>query len=185
MRDHPNSPDPQALSRWLAAEREDGPEAETALFELLEALPLLEPPSGFADRVLLRARLEESLPAAAARPLFGSLWSRAALALCLAVTALSLAWLPQTLAAFSGLWSLNDLVRMGVTAMVDASRLLSLGIGVSHWVLGLGETVAATLVNPVVVKVAAGCLAVSTIAFSFLRDLMTRDRSLSYVDHEQ
>ncbi len=182
MRHHPH----QDLDRWLAAEREEDPEAEAALLELFEALPLLEPPSGFADRVLLRTGLPVAQPwSLFGVNLFGSLWSRAALALCLVVTGISLAWLPQTLAALAGLWSLNDLVRVGVTAMVDASHLLSLGIGLSDWFLRLGGTLASTLANPVVAKVAAACLAVSTIAFSFLRDLMTRDRSLSYVDHHQ
>ena len=41
----------EALDRWLAAERGDRyDEADAALREMFEALPLLAPPAGFANR---------------------------------------------------------------------------------------------------------------------------------------
>ena len=57
MRPHPQDIQ-DALNRWLAAEQLDSSEeADGALRELFEALPLLAPAAGFADRVFARAGL--------------------------------------------------------------------------------------------------------------------------------
>src|SRR5262245_65998595 len=95
-----------ALDRWLAAERGDrAAEAEGALRELFEALPLIAPPAGFADRVLVRAGL-----AAARRDFFASRAVRLVLVLCLAATGFGALWLPPTLRALAGLWSFGGML---------------------------------------------------------------------------
>src|SRR5947199_6972819 len=100
-----------ALNRWLAAERDgrDG-EAETALLELFEALPLTRPAAGFADRVLVRAGLQTAPVAAdlfAWRPL------RIVLGMALAATGLGVLWLPPVLRFLAGLWSFGGAVPGG------------------------------------------------------------------------
>src|SRR4051794_7703917 len=96
-----------ALDRWLAAERDglDG-EAEAALLELFEALPLATPAAGFADRVLVRAGLQTATPADlfAWRPL------RVVLGLALAATGFGVLWLPPVLRFLAGLWSFGGAV---------------------------------------------------------------------------
>jgi hypothetical protein len=66
----PRTLPPDALSRWLAAERSGASEdAEEALAELLGELPRPAPPAGFADRVLARTRgVEGTLGATSAIP---------------------------------------------------------------------------------------------------------------------
>src|SRR5687768_8054160 len=129
---HP-SHDP--LTRWLAAESEDRPdEAEEALFELFAALPPLAPPAGFADRVLARAAV--AVPARARR---SARWTRWAVALGLLATALSLVFVPGTLAALAGLWSFAELFEAGIRSVVDASLWLTSVLQVGQTVFAVGE----------------------------------------------
>jgi hypothetical protein len=173
MRPSPTDP----LNRWLAAERDDHPaEAEAALFELFEALPLLAPGAGFADRVLARTGLLR--PAG----VLESLWVRATLALCLLATGISLLWLPQTLKALAGTWSLGNPIELAVRLLVDWSLWLVAVLKLWDRLFTLGETLAKPLATPEVAAVLAGCLLVATLAFRFLRDLMTNERSWTYVD---
>lgn len=165
-----------SLDRWLAAERGDHPdEAEAALFELFETLPLLAPGMGFADRVLARTGLR---PAG----VFESLWVRAVIALCLLATGLSLLWLPQTLKALAGTWSLGSPIELAPRLLVDWSLWLVKVLKLWDWLFTLGEALVQPLATPEVAAVLAGCLLVSTLAFRFLRDLMTDERSWTYVD---
>lgn len=165
-----------SLNRWLAAERDDRPdEAEAALFELFETLPLLAPGVGFADRVLARAGLR---PAG----VFESLWARAAIALCLLATGLSVLWLPQTLKALAGLWSPANPFELAARLLVEWSSRVVTVLKVWDWLFALGGALAKPLATPEVAAVLALCLLVSTLAFRFLRDLMTDERSMTYVD---
>ena len=177
--------DEDALNRWLAAERDDrSDEAEAALLELFEGLPLLAPPAGFADRVLLRAGIVPVVTAAPARPaLFARLWVRMAVALCLLATALSWLWLPQTLRALAGTWhwSLGGLFEAGTHLLIEMSLGMATAIRFGDWFFSVGEALARPLLDPEVSAVLAGCLLVSILAFRALRDLMTRERSF-YVD---
>jgi hypothetical protein len=169
-------PSHDSLNRWLAAERYDRPdEAEAALFELFEALPLLSPGEGFAGRVLARAGFR---PAG----LFESLWARAVLALCLLATGLSLLWLPQTLKALAGTWSPGNPIELATRLMVGWSLWLVKVLKLWDWLFSVGGALAKPLATPEVAVVLAGCLLVSTLAFRFLRDLMTDERSWTYVD---
>jgi hypothetical protein len=184
--------DPHALvSRWLEAERDGSAEADdaanAALFELFESLPPLAPPAGFAGRVLRRVALEQAAPAYSERPgVLGRLVRfrafRAAVALSVMATALSLLWLPDLLLVLGRLVNLGDVMGLGAASVVDLGRWLTLVARIGEWFLTVGEALAVSLTSPLAVKVTAACLATSGISFAILRDLMTRNRSWSYVD---
>lgn len=172
---HP-SHDP--LTRWLAAEGEDRPdEAEEALFELFAALPPLAPPAGFADRVLARAAV-----AAPARVRRSAYWMRWVVGLGLLATALSLVFVPGTLAVVAGLWSFAELFEAGVRSVVDASLWLTSLLQVGQTVFAVGEALALALARPGMAALVVVCLLISAAALRFLRDLIARDRSWAYVD---
>jgi len=184
---HP-SHDP--LTRWLAAER-DGltDEAEELLLELFEAdaLPRLAPPAGFADRVLARVAVEAAVERAAVpvQPgfsLFRRGWLRWVIALCLLATGLSVAWLPQTVAVFAGLWSPAGFLQSSIRAVLDAIRWMASLADVGQTLLAVAEAVALSLARPQVMVIALVCLVVSVTSFRFLRGLVSRDRSWAYVD---
>jgi len=193
----PRTEPPAPLRRWLDAERSGRAEdAEAALLELVTLLPPLAPPAGFADRVLRQiGSLPEAAPAAA-RPtvppwLFRSRGFRLGLAACLLATGISLVWLPQTLAALAGLAGLagiatfGDVVQLGVASAVDLGRWLGIAGRVGEWFVTVIEAFAVSLLSPAALKVTAACLAISGAAFVVLRELMTRNRSWSYVDSTQ
>lgn len=171
-----------ALDRWLQAERGDHPQADTeadaALFELFEALPLVAPPAGFADRVLARAGLQ----AVAKRDFFASRVARLAVALCFVALSVGAMWLPPVLRYVAGLWSFGGVVRGGVYALTVATDWL--GVAVRVWDVLRSITGALTEVLTVP-QVTAGlliCLIVSSLAFRFLRDQITGERNWTYVD---
>ncbi|HSF39985.1 MAG TPA: hypothetical protein VLT87_09350 [Thermoanaerobaculia bacterium] len=167
-----------SLNRWLAAERDDRPdEAEAALFELFEALPLVAPPAGFADRVLARAGF-----LAAPASWFESRWVRVTIALCLLATGLFLLWLPAAVKALAGTWSPGSPIELAARLLVDWSLRLVAVLRLWDWFFTLGEALAKPLATPEVAAVLAGCLLVASLAFRFLRDLMTNERSWTYVD---
>ncbi|HEX5715518.1 MAG TPA: hypothetical protein VF179_05120 [Thermoanaerobaculia bacterium] len=180
------------LTRWLQAEREADDAgalaAETALLELFESLPRLAPPAGFADRVLLQV----AQPAVWAVPvparqswlvgLFRSPGFRLALTSGLLAACISMFWLPRLVMTLLGMATVNDLLELGVASVVDLSQWVALAARVGEWFLTVLGALAVSLTSPGALKVTAGCLAVSGISFVFLRELMTRDRSLRYVD---
>jgi hypothetical protein len=176
--------DDEILHRWLAAE-EDGRDgdAETALFALFEALPVLAPPAGFADRVLARTGLA-SVPVR--RNLFASLWLRGLVTLSLLATGLALPWLSGILRSVAGAasfpWSLGDVVRLGTGALIALSQGLVAALTFWDWLLGIGRALAAPFATPAMALVMIGCLLVSLVAFHFLRNLITRDRSWIHVE---
>jgi len=168
------------LDRWLTAERTDrADEAEAALAALFAALPPLEPPAGFADRVLLRAGLAM---APAPRSLFASFWVRCLLTLCLRAIGVSTLWLPQTLRALAGLLSVGELVRMWIGSVVAACRWLGSFVGLWDFLLTVGRALATPLETPAVALAMVSCLLVSMVAFRFLRNLITHDRSWIHVE---
>lgn len=177
--------DDEILRRWLAAE-EDGRDgdAETALAALFEALPPLAPPAGFADRVLARAGL--AVPVPERRSLFALRWVRALAMLPLLVIGLALPWLPEilrSLASIAGvLWSPGDLFRLGTGALIAVSQGLVSALALWDWLLRIGRLVAEPFATPAIALVMAVCLLVSLVAFHFLRNLITRDRSWSHVE---
>jgi len=178
--------DDEILSRWLAAER-DGrdDEAEAALFALVEMLPPLAPPSGFADRVLARVALAP-IPAPVQWAWIASPWFRALVALSLVVTGAALPWLSGILrslaSSVSVLWSPGDVVRLGTGALIAISQSLVAALALWDWLLGIGRALAAPFATPAMALIAIGCLLVSLVAFHFLRNLITRDRSWIHVE---
>ena len=186
--------DDEILNRWLAAERDGRDEdAETALTALFEALPPLAPPAGFADRVLARAGLapiQAPFPHGKAVParwnLFASPWFRALVTLSLLVTGLALLWLSEILRSLASLtsllWGPGDVVRLGTGALIAASQGLVAALALWDWLLGIGQALAAPFATPAMALVMIVCLLVSLVAFHFLRDLITRDRSWIHVE---
>jgi hypothetical protein len=180
------------LTRWLAAERDDVPdEAEEALLELMAALPPLAPPAGFADRVLAcvavaatAATTATPATARAAAPAgrFAKGWLRWSIALCLLATGLSLAWLPQTLAALADLWSPAGFLQTAIRLGLDAIRWTLSAAEVGQTVLAVGEAIALSLARPQVMAIALICLAVSVTSFRLLRGLVSREKGWSHVD---
>jgi hypothetical protein len=179
--------DQEILNRWLTAEREGQDDAaEAELFALFEALPPLAPPAGFADRVLARAGLAPiPIPVPRWNP-FAARWLQATVALCLLITGVSLPWLTEMLrslaAAVSLLWGPGDVVRLGIGALNAVSGGLVAALAFWDWFLEIGRTLTEPLATPVIAVGTIACLLVSLVAFHFLRDLITRDRSWTHVD---
>jgi hypothetical protein len=176
-------PKPQdALNRWLAAEQLDSSEeADGALREMFEALPLLAPAAGFADRVFARAGLQP-----VKRDVFASLGLRLVLAASLIALSLGAIWLPPALRAlggiFSGIFSLSSVVGLGVRGVAEASRGLASVLSLGEWLFSLGQALSGLLLEPRAMAALATCLLVSGLAFRFLRAHISGERSFSYVD---
>ena len=168
-----------ALDRWLHAERDDHPEqADAALFELFEALPLIAPPAGFADRVLLRAGIQ----AAAKRDLFASRGARLVVSLGVAALGFGALWLPPVLRLLAGLWSFGGLVQGGVRALTVATEWLASVLRAWDVVESIGGALTRALTAPPVMAGLLACVLVSSLAFRFLRDQITGERNWTYVD---
>jgi len=169
-----------ALDRWLAAERDglDG-EAEAALLELFEALPLAAPAVGFADRVLVRAGLQTA-PAPA--DLFAWRPLRIVLGLALFATGLGVLWLPPVLRLLASLWSVGGAVQGGIRVVTDASDWLATALRVWDFLLSIVHALAQPLAVPQVQAILLLALLASGLAFRFLRDQITGERNWTYVN---
>lgn len=168
-----------ALNRWLQAERDDHTEqADEALFELFEALPLIAPPAGFADRVLLRAGLQ----APVRRSLFASFGARLVVGLCLVALGFGALWLPPVLQYLAGLWSFGALVRVGVRVLTLVTEWLGSAIRIWDLLQSIVGALTEVLTVPQVTVGLLVCLLVSSVAFRFLRDQITGERNWTYVD---
>lgn len=180
MRPNPHD----ALDRWLAAERDDRPEAaDAALFELLEALPLVAPPAGFADRVLVRAGIAAAPAAVRAKwDLFAWRPARLLLGFCLVAVAFSVLWLPPVVELMARIWSFSDLVQVGVSALTGLTHGLASVLRLWDLLVTLGGVITEPLKEPRMMLILMGCLALSSLAFRFLRDQVSGERNLTYVD---
>ena len=168
-----------ALERWLAAEREDRADAaEAALLELFEALPLMAPPAGFADRVLARA----GVVGEARQDLFAWRPLRIVLALCLLATGLGALWLPPVLRFLAGLWSVGGAVRWATWGVAEAAEGLATALRLWDFLLTIVHALVRPLADPAVMAVLVGCLLASSLAFRFLRDQISGERTWTYVD---
>jgi hypothetical protein len=171
------TPDPDALDRFLAAERDDRTEeSEDALLALFEALPELAPSAGFADRALLRAGIGMAAPARSRT------WRPALVVLGLAAAAWIVAWAPVVFLALGHLASPFGLIsaaNAGLASFLSgAGELVQLG----QKLLVLGEILTRPLRTPAVAGLASAGLGVSWIAFRSLRDLLSRQRSWAHVE---
>jgi hypothetical protein len=170
---------PNALDRWLAAERHDeADEADAALLELFEALPLIAPPAGFADRVLLRSGIQF----AAKRDLFASWGARLAVSLSLVALGLGTLWLPPVLRLLANLLSVSGLVQGGVRALVGATQWLAVALRAWDLMLTIGRAITQPLTMPQVTAGLVVCLLISSLAFRLLRDQINGERNWTYVD---
>lgn len=184
MRTERHNPD-DLVARWLEAEQEGTDDAaEALLLEMFESLPPLAPRAGFAGRVLHRVALEETAPGwqAVLGRLVRTRAFRFAVACGIVATAFALLWIPELLLVLGRLVSPGDVMDLGVASLVDLGRWLTLAARIGEWFLTLGKAFAVSLLSPVAAKVTVACLAISGISFAALRDLMTRNRSWSYVD---
>lgn len=172
-----------ALDRWLAAEREglDG-EAEAALLELFEALPLTGPAAGFTDRVMIRAGLQTGLQATAPADLFAWRPLRIVLGLVLFATGLGVLCLPPVLRFLAGLWSVGGAVQGGIRVLADASDWLAMTLRIWDFLLTIVHALAQPLAVPQVMAVLVLSLLASSLAFRYLRDQITGERNWTYVD---
>jgi hypothetical protein len=206
----PRTPTPDALSRWLAAERSGlAEDAEAALAELLGGLPRPAPPAGFADRVMARALAAPAaaapagaetdvagaaspVPSLARRPAISwrsprrlHLGRRLAASLGLAAAAaalLVLLSLPVAMRALAGAASLFGLLAAGVGSILDLGHRLAAVIALGNQLRLLVRAVAEPLATPPMVALAGGGLALSILALRFLYDLIQRDRRWVYAD---
>ncbi|HEY2294826.1 MAG TPA: hypothetical protein VGM86_29335 [Thermoanaerobaculia bacterium] len=172
-----------ALDRWLAAERDgrDG-EAEAALLEMFEALPtvgMTAPPAGFADRVLVRAGLRT---AAVPADLFAWRPLRIVLGLALAATGFGVLWLPPLLHFLAGLWSVGGAIQGGIRVLTDAGQWLATVLRIWDFLVTIVHDLAQPLAVPQVMAVLVLSLLASSLAFRYLRDQITGERNLTYVD---
>ena len=184
MRSHPQDAH-DALNRWPAAERLDDSEfpelADAALRELFAAVPGPSPAAGFAGRVFARVGLQP-----VKRDVFASLGVRLALVASLIALGLGAIWLPPALQALGGHlggWvSLSAVVEFGARAVAEASRGLASVLSVGEWLFAIGQALSGLLRAPRNLAALAACLLVSGLAFRFLRDHISGERSYSYVD---
>ncbi|HEY4564528.1 MAG TPA: hypothetical protein VIJ36_16210 [Thermoanaerobaculia bacterium] len=172
-----------ALDHWLAAERDgrDG-EAEAALLELFEALPMVgitAPPAGFADRVLVRAGLQT---AAVPADLFAWRPLRVVLGLALAATGFGVLWLPPLLHFLVGLWSVGGAIQGGIRVLTDAGQWLATTLRIWDFLVTIVHDLAQPLAVPQVMAVLVLSLLASSLAFRYLRDQITGERNWTYVD---
>lgn len=186
---------PDALARWLAAEQAGQDEAaEAALFELLEDLPPVAPPAGFADRVMARWSLE-SAPAVSFQPAAVParrapvpVWARFMLGFGLLTAGAAFFLLPAVLIALEALTgsvtslSLAGILQAGVHGLSSASQGAASLVGLWQALATAVGALTPSLAAPRIAGVVALCLLVSVASFRFLRELISRERSWAYVD---
>ena len=177
---------PDALARWLAAEREGrDDEADSALLELFEALPERAPRDGFADCVMARWSVEASLPATADELAPVPVWVRWSLGFVLLAVGSSPFWAPVVFAMVAALapaLGLPELLQTGVRGMSSVGQDVMSLVGLWKALATTVQAVVPPLASPRVALAVAVCLAVSVISFRFLREILSRDRSWAYVD---
>ncbi|HEX3127392.1 MAG TPA: hypothetical protein VH394_08685, partial [Thermoanaerobaculia bacterium] len=107
---------------------------------------------------------------------------RFAVAFGVLATAFALLWVPELLLVLGRIVSLGDVMDIGAASLIDFGRWLTFVARIGEWLFTLGKAFAVSLLAPAAVKVTVACLLISGISFAALRDLMTRNRSWSYVD---
>jgi hypothetical protein len=173
----PTQTPPDALERWLAAERsglEDA--AEAALAELLVELPPPAPPAGFAERVLAQALPARRRLQRRARGWRTALGLAAAAALLLLLSAVLLPVAAPAVSAVLRAASIGGLLKAGIDAVTAAGQALALAATFASKLLLLVRAVAEPLASPPVAALAGVCLLVSALAMRLLYDLVQRDR---------
>lgn len=197
---HEHHDDTRRLERWLAAEAElagteEGAGAEPAaldaadraLFSLFEVLPPVEPPAGFARRVLDRLA-EEGFAARAAtgaatgvpHPWMAHAW-RLAVSLAVVLTGCTVLLLPAVarLIPAEG-WSVP--FRWWSAALTGLGETLGDVLAVWQDMAWLSDVLGRAAATPTGALSLALALAVAAVAFRLLLELDARDRSWSHAE---
>ncbi len=172
--------DLEHLRRWLDAERRDGQsEAESALRSLFAALPVAQPSAGFGDRVLANAARLGLLPAAPSRWAWFGRWFSASL---LAAASLFLVVLGAQLRGPILRW-LGEITwtDLSVALIASMGHLIAAAAAIWQGLLHSSESLSLNLQTPGTALTLIVALAMSTLAFRALRELLSPDRSSAYV----
>jgi hypothetical protein len=202
--------DPDALERWLAAERSAGlagppataggeaadAHAEAAFAELLAVLPPPVLPAGFADRVMARTGFAAAaVPIAAGSPAaapararhrgarrLGAAWRWLVIAPFLLPVAWLLAWLPAVARGAALVWSLSDLVQSGLRLVLEIIVSLAPALVLGQKLVRFASALGTTLMSPGIALAAGACLLVAGLAFHSLRAVLSSHRRWVYAD---
>ncbi len=158
--------------RYLDAERSgaDG-EAEAALRTLFAALPVLEPPAGFALRVLARV---------GRKSIFSRVSVRIALAASLLVAALGAGWVAPAVAALSGLLGPAELLGSAIGQIAGLSVRFASGVAFWERLGELGAVLARAALEPRILTLLIAQVAVAAIALRALTQLSLSKRSSNH-----
>ena len=171
-----------SVRRWLRFEGHSADasseehRAEQALRQVFSRLPGIPVPTGFAERVLVRAGMA---PVAAVRsPTWvPSFTVRLVLGFSLVLAAVSVVLLPGTLLWVGRLMEAFEPMKMATGALVAVSRRYGAGLAVWEVLVGVGQTAATALSTPKVLLALAASSLLSVAAFRLLVELMVGDRS--------
>jgi hypothetical protein len=177
------------LQRWLAAEAEAStPEmgaeaAEAALVVLFEALPRLRPAPGFAERVRLRVwRSTAAAPPRRRRDFFAAAPVRWLVAACLLLAGALLWTLPPVLRELLAETGWSGVVRLPFEAVLRLADGLRSSLAAWEGLTRVGRVLAELVTQPPVAAALLAALAVTALAFRLLHDLISSNRSWSYVE---
>lgn len=169
-----------ALERWLTAEAAGDAAAEAELAALFTALPRLEPPPGFARRVLTAARGEAPGPAAEASP-----WRWLAVAALLLV---SLTTAVLGTFALRAAETLTGVFRLPSPVSLAADGLAALVGGLADGLVLVAElprwlrVAVAAAETPAVMLASVALLLAAAVGFRVLQRVLDRERSWSHVE---
>ncbi len=160
----------ELLYHWLAAERQGREaEAEEVLFEVFRAFPLTLPSSGFAGRVLVGA---------------GVVWSwqaRAAVAAGVLLSGLAAAFLVPAAITLRHLVTPGDVMVAVAQGLAAAAGTLDEILSLWRFVAGLQEALWLVVATPPVTLTLLAMIAVATLAYRWLVELLALQRSPQYV----
>lgn len=177
------------FKRWLAAEAaastpEVGAEAaEAALTVLFEALPRLRPAPGFAERVRLRVRrATAAAPSRRRRDLFAAAPVRWLVAACLLLAGALLWTVPPVLRELLAETGWSGVVQLPFEALLRLADGLRGSLAAWESLTHVGRVLAELVAQPPVAAGLLAALAVTALAFRLLHDLISSNRSWSYVE---
>jgi hypothetical protein len=165
--------DQKLLHSYLRAETAGrDADAEAALARLFGALPGAVPSAGFAGRVVRAAGLA---PAPWSWP------ARAAVAVGLALTGAAAAYLPLLLFGLGQLIRPGELLDAAVGALVGLVHGFVELLSAGHLLARIGEALWLAATSPPVGLGLLALITLATLAFRWLTELLTPQRSVEYV----
>lgn len=167
-------------TRWLVAERDGVIDvAESALAELLRALPDARPRPGFAERVLAAAPYLPGAP----QPMPGP-WAwplRAAVAVCLLLTGVGLAYIPALVLLIGEKLSLAGVIAGAAHACAAVVDHLAVLFVLGKVVGAFYDAVLLVVTSPPVLVGSIALLAFSALTLRWLAQLLPPQRGSEYV----